>query len=159
MEGFIKKIWVGFLGFCVANFRYLVNFFLENRNYSVKKIPLFKKKSHLPKKLINKIIMPNKFATNCLQHKKRVQKKKIFKLPNLILATSANISYYWWYRHINYVTQVVVIFMDDHHLSNIKKIEKKYIPYHSEEEELYQNLFFGEKCDKVNLFRVSSRQI
>jgi hypothetical protein len=37
----------------------------------------------------------------------------------------------------------VAIFMDDHHLSNIKKIEKKYIPYHSEEEELNQNLFLG----------------
>jgi hypothetical protein len=49
--------------------------------------------------------------------------------------------------------------MDDHHLSNIKKLRKINIPYHSEEEELNQNLFLGEKCDKVILFRVSSRQI
>jgi hypothetical protein len=49
--------------------------------------------------------------------------------------------------------------MDDHHLSNIKNLRKINIPYHSEEEELNQKPFFGEKCDKVNLFRVSSRQI
>jgi hypothetical protein len=135
-----------FLGFCVANFRYLVNLFLGNRNIPSQKFPFFWRVIR-QKKLMNKIFMPNKFATNCLQHKKRVQKKKIFKSPNLILATSAIISYYWWYRHINTLLKCGEIYgwspLEQH-----KIIEKKYIPYHSEEEELNQNLFFGENLTK-----------
>jgi len=79
--------WGLFFGFLCGEFSISREFVFGESEYSVIKILPFFLKSHSPKKLISTIIMPIKFATICLQHKKRVQKKKIFKSPNLIFAT------------------------------------------------------------------------
>jgi hypothetical protein len=69
--------WVCFLGFVWRIFDMSSNCFWGIGIFCHKNWP-FKKESHLPKKLINKIIMPNKLATNCLQHKEKGAKEEDF---------------------------------------------------------------------------------